>query len=60
MVSRAVEWRKSTEIDFHIRYREQWFTYLRDQLRWSEKKVEEWAQSLYRRTGIFIFVTEYV
>ena len=59
VVSRAVEWRKSTEIAFHIRYREQWFTYLRDQLCWSEKKVEEWAQSLYKRTGIYINVTEY-
>ena len=46
---------------FHnLRYKEQWFKHLRYHLQWSDKKIEEWAQSLYRRTGIFINVTEYL
>ena len=60
MVSKVVINRDQGFLFDNSRYKEQWFKHLRDQLQWSEKKIEEWAQSLYRRTGIFINVTEYL
>ena len=39
-------------------YRDQWFAHLRTELGWSERKIQDWVQCLYRTTGILVQISE--